>query len=162
MPYSTLGEYSGTADKNSFIVVHDFFDTCDASIIPFKQIVARHHGCQVLCFNYPGQANTVWPRPPPADRRNGAIEPVLNNDWIADRLHELLQHVILSRDLTITGAAIHIVGIGNGTCIAAAFLQRWGAHPSYEGCIRALVSLNGFLSPDPQLAAILHSGMHDK
>ena len=35
--------------------------------------------------------------------------------------------------------------------------QRWGAHPSYAHSLKALVSVNGYLSPDPQLRAILHS-----
>ena len=43
---------------NMCVCVVDFFDTCDASAILFKPIVQRHEGCQVLCFNYPGQANT--------------------------------------------------------------------------------------------------------
>ena len=36
-------------------------------------------------------------------------------------------------------------------------MQRWGAHPSYANSLSALVSVNGYLSPDPQLRAILHS-----
>ena len=51
----------------------------------------------------------------------------------------------------------HLVGFGNGACIAAAFAQRWGSHPAYANSIRSLVSVNGFLCPDPQLTAILHS-----
>eukprot|EP01041_Mallomonas_annulata_P003889 gene3889-7762_t len=157
MPFISFGTYSPNTERYGFIVVQDFFDTCDATAINFKPIVVRHDGCQVLCFNYPGQANTVWPRPPPAERQRGAVEPVLNNDWIADRLHELLQFADANGDLILKNTNFHIVGIGNGACIASAFLQRWSMHELYSSSIRSLISINGFLTPDPQLSSILHS-----
>ena len=58
LPYVVLGKFSLAITRCSFIIVHDFFDTCDATAILFKPIVQRHEGCQVMCFNYPGQANT--------------------------------------------------------------------------------------------------------
>ena len=158
MPYVTLGSFVPGTIKCSFIVVHDFFDTCDATSILFKSVVAKHPGCQVLCFNYPGQANTVWPRPPPAEKQRGAKEPVLNNDWISDRMHELLQHADSNGDILLRDSPFHFVGFGNGSCIAAAFIQKWGSHQLYASNVRSFVSINGFLHPDPQLAAILHSG----
>ena len=120
-------------------VCADFFDTCDGAAILFKPIVQRHEGCQVLCFNYPGQANTgtiivpqfaglsidcpalkfkVWPRLSAAERDRGAVEPVLNNDWMADRLHELLQHAEQEGEILLS-CPFHLVGMGNGACIAA-------------------------------------------
>ena len=158
MPYITWGNYSPDTTTCSFVVVHDFFDTCDGTSILFKPLVSRHPGCQVLCFNYPGQANTVWPRPPQVERERGAREPVLNNDWIADYMHELLQEVDSAGDIILRGANFHLLGIGNGVCIAAAFLQKYGSHRLYRKALRSCVSVNGFLSPDPQLAGILHSG----
>jgi hypothetical protein len=98
LQYNVQGEFLLDSECCNFVVVHDFFDTCDATSIFMKPLVNHHPGCQVLCFNYPGQANTVWPRPPAADKAKGAKEPSLNNDWIADRLHELLQHTEKTSD----------------------------------------------------------------
>jgi pimeloyl-ACP methyl ester carboxylesterase len=154
-----MGGMSTSTTRCNFVVVHDFFDTCDATALLFKPITLRHDGCQALCFNYPGQANTVWPRLPAAERERGAREPVLNNDWIADRMHELLLHAEDAGELLLS-KPFHLVGVGNGACIAAAFCQRWGSHEAYAHSLRSLVSVNGFLSPDPQLAAILHSGTY--
>ena len=41
--------------------------------------------------------------------------------------------------------------------VRPAFLQRYGRHPSYAHSLRSFVSVNGYLAPDPQLRAILHS-----
>jgi pimeloyl-ACP methyl ester carboxylesterase len=141
----------------NFVVVHDFFDTCDATAIMLKPIIQRHDGCQIICFNYPGQANTTWPRPPAAEKQRGAKEPILNNEFIADKLNEMLQYAEENGDILLTNP-FHIVGIGNGACIAAAFLERWGRNEIYSKSITSFVSINGFLYPDPQLSAILHSG----
>ena len=130
MPYIVLGNLSLEVKCCNFIVVHDFFDTADATAIIFKQLVQRHGNLQVICFNYPGQANTVWPRLPAAERERGAREPILNNDWIADRLHELLQHAEEDGDILLTNP-FHLVGIGNGSSIAASFCQKWGSDPRY-------------------------------
>lgn len=156
MPYMVLGQVSLNINRCSFIVIHDFFDTCDASAIMFKPIVQRHEGCQVFCFNYPGQAHTVWPRPSATEKERGAKEPILNNDWIADRLNELLRFAEDNGDLLLTNP-FHLVGIGNGACIATAFCQRWGRDKAYVKGLRSVVSINGFLYPDPQLTSILHS-----
>lgn len=66
----------------SFVAVHDFFDSLEKTFLLFKPLVLRHPGCQVLCFNSPGQAGTRLP-----------VEPqgLLTNVWIADRLDELMQ-----------------------------------------------------------------------
>ena len=156
MPYIVLGNVSLEVKCCNFIVIHDFFDTADATAIMFKQMVQRHSNMQAICFNYPGQSNTVWPRLPAEERARGAKEPLLNNDWIADRLHELLQHAEEDGDILLT-APFHLVGIGNGACIAAAFCQRWGNDHRYRNSLRSMVSLNGFLYPDAQLSSILHS-----
>ncbi|CAM9255759.1 unnamed protein product, partial [Ectocarpus fasciculatus] len=156
MPYIVLGKMSLEVKRCNLIIVHDFFDTCDGTAIAFKPITQRHDGSQVLCFNYPGQSNTVWPRPSPVERQRGAREPVLNNDWVADRLHELLQGAEQRGDFLLTNP-FHVVGFGNGAAIAAAFAQRWGSDPLYSSSIRSVVSVNGFLYPDAQLSAILHS-----
>jgi pimeloyl-ACP methyl ester carboxylesterase len=156
MAYIALGGISLESTRSNFVVVHDFFDTCDATAIFFKPIVQRHNGCQVFCFNYPGQANTTWPRPPAAERQRGAPDLIFNNDWIADRMHELLQHAEENGDILLTNN-FHLVGFGNGACIATAFLQKWGKSPLYSESLKSFVAINGFLYPDPQLSAILHS-----
>lgn len=156
MPYIVLGNLSLDIIKCNFVVVHDFFDTCDATAIALKPIALRHDGCQIFCFNYPGQSNTVWPRPSHVEKQRGAKEKLINNEWIADRLHELLQHAEESGDFLLTNP-FHLVGIGNGAPIAAAFALRWGQDPLYKSSLRSVVSINGFLYPDPQLSAILHS-----
>lgn len=66
----------------SFVAVHDFFDTLEKTFLLFKPLILRHPGCQLLCFNSPGQAGT---RLPPESER------LLTNDWVADRLDELMQ-----------------------------------------------------------------------
>jgi pimeloyl-ACP methyl ester carboxylesterase len=157
MPYVVMGKFSLTVEKCNFVVIHDFFDTYDGTAILFKPIVQRHEeGCQVLCFNYPGQAHTVWPRPSPVERDRGAKEPVLNNDWLADRIHELLTSAEAAGDILLS-KPFHLVGIGNGSCIAAAFCQRYASHKMYANSLRSVVSINGFLYPDAQLSAILHA-----
>jgi len=156
MPYIVLGAVAVRPTHYNFVVVHDFFDTCDATSLLMRHITQRREGCQALCFNYPGQSHTTWPSLSPAERDRGAVEPVHNNDWIADRLHELLQHAEAHGDVLLSNP-FHLVGFGNGAAVAAAFCQRWGTHPSYVHSLKALVSVNGYLAPDPQLRAILHS-----
>lgn len=158
IPYVILGQLTLNIRRCNFVVVHDFFDSCDATAILFKAIAQRHDGCQILCFNYPGQSNTVWPRPPAVERERGAKDPILNNDWIADKLHELLQHAEEEGDILMS-SPFHLVGMGNGSCIASAFCQRWGSDKRYVNSLRSLVSFNGFLYPDPQLTSILHSAV---
>lgn len=78
----SVGQDTGTAGVLSFVAVHDFFDTLEKTFLLFKPLVLRHPGCQVLCFNSPGQAGTCLPPEP---------EGLLTNDWVADRLDELMQ-----------------------------------------------------------------------
>lgn len=81
------GEFrqEGTTSKGgvlSFVVVHDFFDTLEKTFLLFKPLVLKYPGCQVLCFNSPGQVGTRLPPEP---------EGLLSNTWVADRLDELMQ-----------------------------------------------------------------------
>lgn len=101
-PVDDMGDGAGTArDENrdrdeecakhargrevtplGFVAVHDFFDTLEKTFLLFKPLILRHPGCQVLFFNIPGQAGTSLP--PHLDK-------VLTHDWVADRMHELMQ-----------------------------------------------------------------------
>lgn len=85
IPSTRLEDDTAVSEKTatlSFVAVHDFFDTLEKTYIMFKPLVLRHPGCQVLCFNSPGQAGTQLPPEP---------EGLLTNDWVADRLNELMQ-----------------------------------------------------------------------
>lgn len=75
-------EGSGTPGVLNFVVVHDFFDTLEKTFLLFKPLVLKYPGCQVLCFNSPGQAGARVPPEP---------EGLLTNTWVADRLDELMQ-----------------------------------------------------------------------
>lgn len=79
-----FGENGGVANGGvlSFVVVHDFFDTLEKTFLLFKPLVLKYPGCQVMCFNSPGQAETRLPPEP---------EGLLTNTWVADRLDELMQ-----------------------------------------------------------------------
>ena len=76
------GDAAAPSGVLNFVAVHDFFDTLDKTFLLFKPLVLKHPGCQVLCFNSPGQAGTRLPPEP---------EGLLTNVWVADRLHELMQ-----------------------------------------------------------------------
>lgn len=80
----------------------------------------------------------------------------MNNDWISDRMNELLQYAEENGDFLLT-RPFHLVGIGNGACIAASFLEKHGQSELYKNTIKSFVTINGFLQPDPQLSSILHS-----
>ena len=55
MPYVVAGTLSVAARYRNFVVVHDFFETFEASAALMRHVTARRDGCQALCFNYPGQ-----------------------------------------------------------------------------------------------------------
>lgn len=76
----------------------------------------------------------------------------------AARLHELLQHVEACGEMLLT-SPFHMLGIGNGVTLAAAFANRYGRQARYRDSMRSIVSINGFASVDTQLAAILHSSI---
>lgn len=153
--------------KVNFVVCHDIFDSCDMTKMLFLSVVKRHPGCQILLFNYPGQAGTTFPN----SRTNGKsdqvvpagaehAEPALNNDFLSDRVHELIGHVDATGEFISSAQPFHIIGMGNGLPIALAFAEKYGHTPYYASTLRSLVSLNGFTSVDPQLASILHSSLN--
>ena len=126
----------------------------------------RHPGCQILLFNYPGQAGTTFPNSkstnidhlvaPDAEK----AEPALNNDFLADRVHELISHVDATGEFVSSAQPFHIVGIGNGMPIALSFADKYATMTNYTNTLRSLVSVNGFASVDAQLAAVLHSSLN--
>lgn len=121
----------------NFVVVHDFFDNVDTTEVLFRPVTRKHRGCRVLAFSYPGQAGTVFRAAPPSTSSglspgsdvvpeegegreevgatqsgNGgkgmSREEVPNNAFIAPRLHELLQHVHSTGEMSLA-APFHLV-----------------------------------------------------
>ena len=137
-PYRVCGEAAATEAVVScnFVVVHDFFDNIDTTEVLFRPVTRRHRGCRALAFSYPGQAGTVLRAPPPTSeltpgsdavpgggagregkssttrsgsaRRGVLREEVPNNAFIAPRLHELLQHVHTTGEMSLA-APFHLV-----------------------------------------------------
>eukprot|EP00752_Nemacystus_decipiens_P018599 g16677.t1 len=145
-----IDEDGGVANRGvlSFVVVHDFFDTFEKTFLLFKPLVLKYPGCQVLCFNSPGQAGTRVPPEP---------EGLLTNTWVADRLDELMQHVDNMGEMPLSDRPFHLLGIGNGASIAAAFACRHASKTKWRLTLRSLACVNGFATVDAQLAAVLHS-----
>ncbi|CAN0307929.1 unnamed protein product, partial [Ectocarpus sp. 12 AP-2014] len=144
------GQEGGVANGGvlSFVVVHDFFDTLEKTFLLFKPLVLKYPGCQVLCFNSPGQAGTRLPPEP---------EGLLTNVWVADRLDELMQHVDNMGEMALSDRPFHLLGIGNGASIATAFACHHASKNKWKPTLRSLACINGFATVDAQLAAVLHS-----
>lgn len=155
IPYCVMGDPNlqpATAKHNTFfnlVVVHDLFDTWERLQILLQPIIAKYNGAaQVLLWNYPGQAYTTW--------RRGAL---LNNDYHAQCLHALLQHVSQEggeggdQKRLLRDAPYYLVGIGNGGSIAMAFCTH---SPPLDGNTRALLLVDAFSFVDAKLAQFLH------
>lgn len=59
--------------------------------------------------------------------------------------------------MPLSDRPFHLLGIGNGGSIAAAFACKYAAHPRWKPTLRTLTCVNGFATVDTQLAAVLHS-----
>ena len=169
VPYEVMGTQELDGKNTNFIVIHDFFDTSEATGILFQRLVKRFVGCQVMVFNQPGQADSRWK--PTANAAEAAMmakhgtasqnrEPVLNNITCADKLHELLQHLEETGEFVTSAQPFYVMGIGNGANIATAFSLRYGDTRDYGNTLRSLVLMNGFAHVDNQLAAVLHSSIN--
>ncbi|GMI13015.1 hypothetical protein TrVE_jg4274 [Triparma verrucosa] len=167
IPYEVIGKSEMEITKVNFVVCHDIFDSCDMTKMLFLSVVKRHPGCQILLFNYPGQAGTTFPNSRTTGKSDQVVpagaeheEPALNNDFLSDRVHELIGHVDATGEFISSAQPFHMIGMGNGLPIALAFAEKYGHTPYYASTLRSLVSLNGFTSVDPQLASILHSSLN--
>jgi len=148
LPYEIIGEPSLELTSHSFIVAHDLFDTLDASKIFFQAIADHNSGCQILVYNYAGQAGTSFS----ADRDDGGINVMLH----ARHLAELLHHVNLCGEMLLSTSPFFLVGIGYGLSICAELTHNIGI---YHLTLRGLVSINGVPQVDTQYAAILHAAL---
>ena len=174
MPYEVIGVQELEGKAANFVVCHDFFDTFESSAIFFESITKRFMGCQVLVFNYPGQASTVFAggaqnaKPSAvevahganADGSDRAAENVFNNAHVAERMHELLQGLESDGSFVTSYQPFHIVGFGNGGCIASYFAAKYGSKNAYRRSLKSLALFNSFAHVDNQLAAILHSSVN--
>lgn len=157
LPFEVMGELELSTSRLNFVVCHDVFDTHEATRTLFKPLVEKHMGCQVLVFNYGAQAHCRYPVPTPEEAKHQSpADASLNNEWCSDRLAELMAYLEATGAMLFS-APFHLVGIGSGLPLAAAFAAKHGRLPRYRRSLRSLVSINGFCSVDPQLAAVLHS-----
>ena len=164
IPYEVMGTQELEGNNVNFIVLHDFFDTMEGVQIFFQRLVKKYVGCQVLILNMPGQGDTKWSAtgPTAAEKKYGkqGNEPVINNQFCADKLHEVLQHVEKTGEFTCSIQQFYLMGIGNGGSIATNFACRYGSTRDYAPTFKSLVLFNGYAYVDNQLAAILHSSVN--
>ncbi|KAK1947931.1 Acyl-CoA-binding domain-containing protein 2 [Phytophthora citrophthora] len=155
IPYAVIGQPIGETVKCNLVVFHDLFDTLESTRVFFRSIVARNVGTQALFFNFPGQAGTAYAVD---DKASEEDKLVLNNLWLARRVHELLNFLQHTTQFVTTGAPFHIIGFGNGANVATCYSVLYGK--SYDGYLQSLALFNGFVSVDAQLAAVLHSAVN--
>ena len=151
LPYEVLGEASLTTSRHNFVVVHDIFDTLDSTKIFFQRLLYRHPGCQILIYNYSGQAGTTFPTG--TSFRTGLH---------ASHLAELLQHVDLRGQLLLSSKPFYLVGVGYGFSICTQlvishYCEQDLLRSAIYQMLQGLVSVNGTAQIDRQYAAILHA-----
>ncbi|GBG33418.1 Ankyrin repeat domain-containing protein 27 [Hondaea fermentalgiana] len=151
LSYDIVGTGGLESATPNLVVLHDMFDTCEASQIFLEPLMRKHYGSQALVLNYPGQAHTRFPK---------ETAGVLNNEFVAATLHELLADLEHKGDFCCSFRPFYLVGIGNGANIATFFASEFGGLPEYRKCLRGLLSINGFAHVDEQLAAVLHSSVN--
>ncbi|KAL4169584.1 hypothetical protein KRP22_010502 [Phytophthora ramorum] len=155
IPYAIIGQPIGPTVKCNLVVFHDLFDTLESTRVFFRPIVARNAGSRALLFNFPGQAGSAYAVD---DQAREEDKLVLNNMWLARRVHELLNFLQHTAQFVTSGAPFHIVGFGNGANVASCYAVLHGK--SYDGYLQSLALFNGFASVDAQLAAVLHSAVN--
>ena len=154
MPYELVGTTDLDDKTANLVVIQDLFDTYESMQIFLEAALRRRPGCQALVFNYPGQANTTY------RTENGDGKIILNNTYISDCLHEMLQHLEKKGEFITSYLPFYILGFGNGANIGACFASDYGSSAYYINALQGLVSVNGFAHIDTQLAAVLHSSVN--
>ena len=156
IPYEVLGSASRSSNCTNFVVCHDIFDCIDVTRLLFIDTVKKNSGCQVLIFNQAGQTGSTFP-PVTKNKSSGENEHILNNEFHADRLRELILHVSLTEEFPASTSPYHLIGIGNGLSIALFFATKYRCGFDSHNTLKSIVSINGFVSVDDNLAGILHS-----
>jgi CheY-like chemotaxis protein/pimeloyl-ACP methyl ester carboxylesterase len=147
---SPTGERPSTAERHAkpffnLVVCHDFFDTLERMKIVLSPLAARYPGLQVLLWNYPGQAFTEW-----------RSDQLLNNDYLASCLHELLSAIGASGTRQFdSDKPFHMMGFGNGANVSTFYASHYN-----NPALRSLIHCNGFAFVDPHLAGALHDCMN--
>ncbi|EGZ28612.1 hypothetical protein PHYSODRAFT_472033 [Phytophthora sojae] len=118
IPYAVIGQPIGETAKCNLVVFHDLFDTFESTRVFFRPIVARNVGARALLFNFPGQSGSAYAVD---DQAREEDKLVLNNMWLARRVHELLNFLQHTTQFVTTGAPFHIVGFGNGANVATCY-----------------------------------------
>lgn len=160
IPYAVVGQAVGSTTKCNLVVFHDLFDTLDGTRVFFRALLARNVGARVLVFNLPGQAGTSYPMTTVPDSGASSADKtgVLNNMWLAQRVHELLVYLQQTQAFITCGLPFHLVGFGNGANVAACYAVLHGK--SFGDDLRSVALLNGFARVDAELAAVLHSAVN--
>mmetsp|Transcript_18106 Transcript_18106/g.55073 ORF Transcript_18106/g.55073 Transcript_18106/m.55073 type:complete len:1145 (+) Transcript_18106:2007-5441(+) len=148
LPYEVLGDPSLVVSTTNFVVVHDMFDTLDSTKIYFRRLQHEHPGCQILVYNYAGQAGTTFLTEEVETRKH------------SQHLNDLLKHINLCGEMLLSRAPFFLAGIGYGFNICAQFATQYCNNPGAIDaslCLKGLISVNGFTKVDGQYAAIMHA-----
>ena len=146
VPYQVIGAPDRDPGTVNFVVVQDFFDTFESMQVLLRDFMKTTRS-QFLLLNVPGQAFSEY------DKSDKNL--VLNNEFHAAKLEELLRNADKTMEFNTSSQGFHVVGIGNGGNIAACWGARFGT--GYSQCLKSLTLVNGFAHVDKQLASILHS-----
>ena len=146
VPYQIIGAPDRAAGTVNFVVLQDFFDTFEGMQVLLRDFMKTTRS-QFLLLNLPGQAFTDYDK---ADKQL-----VLNNEFHAAKVNELLANADRTLEFNTSSQGFHMVGIGNGGNVAACWAARFGN--DRIPMLKSVVLVNGFAHVDKQLASILHS-----
>lgn len=160
IPYQVMGEADEELQVPSLIVINDFFDTFERNQIMLSPLL-DNYGCQILFFNYPGQAETRIGAINNGNGNSSSQLPKINNKFVANILNQLLHYLNQTCEFVTDRRPFMICGIGNGANIASLFISTYCEEDdSYRNTLRSFIVINGFSYLDPQLTAILHSSIN--
>eukprot|EP00750_Incisomonas_marina_P013184 INCI17245.1.p1 GENE.INCI17245.1~~INCI17245.1.p1 ORF type:complete len:1411 (-),score=326.98 INCI17245.1:1256-5488(-) len=168
MPYAVTGRPDAELLKPAIIVLQDMFETFEKPRIFLHKLLRKHAGTQALFFNFPGQAYSEQATRPDGDGSAAATDggdgsaprPLLNNEYLAGLLHELLQKTETDGDFVTSCRPFYIVGFGNGGNVATLFAATHGKTPEYAFTLKGLILANSHAYLDSQLSAIYHSSLN--
>ena len=110
-------------------------------------------------MNLPGQAYTSYSSATSESNEQGHLSSsVLNNEFYAYCVSELLKHVDTSATFPMSEGLSYMVGFGNGANVACMWSLRYSKE--WEEHLAGIVSLNGFAKVGASLAAALHASIN--